>query len=134
MAKYEDLIEENISQEPAIKLLESLGYIYITSEEAERQRGNLHNVILKDVLKDQLYKINEYSYKRKKYKFNEKNIKQAIIDINESLTDGLVKTNEKIYDYIMLGRSYQEILEDGNKRSFDINFGVAFIDKMDLII
>lgn len=122
MAKYEDLIEENISQEPAIKLLESLGYKYMTTEEAERQRGNIHNVILKDVLRKQLYKINEYSYKRKKYKFDEKNIKQAVIDINEPLTDGLVKTNEKIYDYLMLGRSYQEILEDGNKRSFDINY------------
>lgn len=41
----------------------------MTSEKAERQRGNLHNVILKDVLKEQLHKINEYSYKRKKYKY-----------------------------------------------------------------
>src|SRR5699024_6903916 len=90
--------EENISQEPAIEVLKNMGYIYIEPEEAERLRGNLYNVLLKDVLKEKLIELNSYEYKGQIYKFSEENIQQAIKDLNEPLTDGLVKTNEKIYD------------------------------------
>ena len=110
--------EENISQKPAIEVLKNLGYIHIPPDEAERMRGNLYNVLLTDILKEKLIDLNGYEYKGQTYKFSEKNIEQAIKDLDEPLTDRLVRTNEKIYDTLMLGRSYEESLPDGSRKSF----------------
>ncbi|RXM59081.1 type I restriction endonuclease subunit R [Clostridium tetani] len=117
-----DFDEVNISQIPAIEVLKNLGYTYIKKSEAEDLRGNLYNVLLKPLLKEKLVNLNSFTYKEKEYKFSEKNINQAINDLDESLTDGLVKTNEKVFNTLLLGRSYTETLEDGTKRSFTINF------------
>ncbi|WP_252244085.1 HsdR family type I site-specific deoxyribonuclease [Clostridium sp. ZBS14] len=114
--------EKNISQNPAIEVLKNLNYKYINAKEAKKLRGNFYNVLLKPILKDKLIELNSYTYKRKKYKFSDKNINTALNDVDELLTDGLVKTNEKILQALMLGRSYTENLEDGTKRSFTINF------------
>lgn len=117
-----DFDERNISQIPAIEVLKNLKYKYIDAKEAENLRGNLYNVLLKPILKEKLIEINSYTYKGKKYKFSEKNINAALNDIDELLTDGLVKTNEKIFQSLMLGRSYTENLEDGTKRSFTMKY------------
>ena len=114
--------EENISQIPAIEVLKNLGYIYLPSEETEKNRGNLYNVLLSDILKEKLIELNEYEYKGQTYKFSEKNIEQAMKDLDEPLTDGLVRTNEKIYDTLMLGRSYEENLPDGSRKSFSLKY------------
>ncbi|MCC0736561.1 type I restriction endonuclease subunit R [Clostridioides sp. ZZV14-6009] len=116
------LDEINISQKPAIEVLENLGYTYIGTQEAESMRGNLYNVLLKSIVKSKLEELNSYIYKGKECEFNEKNIRAAMNDLDELLTDGLVKTNEKIFNTLILGRSYTEILEDGTKRSFTIKF------------
>ncbi|MBB6713405.1 type I restriction endonuclease subunit R [Clostridium gasigenes] len=117
-----DLDEKNISQLPAIEVLKNLGYKYIETKESNNIRGSLYNVLLKPILKNKLIELNSYIYKGKKYKFSEKNINQALNDIDELLTDGLVKTNEKIFNSLLLGRSYVENLEDGTKRSFTIKY------------
>jgi type I restriction enzyme R subunit len=114
--------ESSTSHKPALELLKSLGYIYISPEECLKQRKNSYRVLLNDILEEKLKEINYYKYKDKKYKFCEGNIQQAIRDLDEPLRDGLVKTNEKIYDYLMLGRTYDEKLEDGSKRSFDLKY------------
>lgn len=115
--------ELNISQIPALEVLSKIGYTIISPDAAESIRGNLYNVILKDILYKRLKSINNFEYKGIKYKFSEKNIDQAMEDIDEALTDGLIKTNEKIYDSLLYGRSYPESLlgVDGTK-SFNINY------------
>jgi type I restriction enzyme R subunit len=122
MTSAYDYNEQNISQKPAIEVLNNLGYDTLTPKDAEAMRGNLYNVLLTPILKKQLEELNSFEYKGEDLKFSNKNIEQAIKDIDESLTHGLVKTNEKIYDSLMLGRSYQETLSDGTKRSFTIKF------------
>jgi type I restriction enzyme, R subunit len=122
MPRAKDYDERYISQQPAIEVLKELGYCYISSEEAEAMRGNVYNVILKDVLAEKLRDLNSYEYRGVTYQFSEKNIQQAIRDLDEPLTDGLVKTNEKIYESLMLGRSYSENLPDGSKKSFTIQY------------
>ena len=122
MVNPNDFNEENISQKPAMEVLNNLGYEIIDPKDVEAMRGNLYNVLLPPILKKQLEKLNTFEYKGEKHKFSNKNIEQAIKDIDESLTNGLVKTNEKIYDSLMLGRSYGETLSDGAKRSFTIKF------------
>jgi type I restriction enzyme R subunit len=122
MAHKKEFDEQNISQTPAIEVLTALGYQYIPSAVSVRHRGNLYNVLLKDILKERLTALNAYEYKGQVYKFGQININQAMQDVDEALTDGLVKTNEKIYDTLLLGRSYQENLPDGSKRSFTMKF------------
>ena len=114
--------EMTISQKPALSVLQRLGYTYIPADQAEQMRGNLYNVLLRDVLEDQLRKINRYEYKNEYYAFSENNIQQAIRDLDEPLTNGLVKANEAIYETFMLGRSYTEFLPDGSKQSFTLQF------------
>jgi len=122
MPSPNQLNEENISQKPAIQVLEGLGYQNIHHDAASYMRGNSYNVILKDELQEKLIEINTYSYKGKEYKFSEKNIKQAIADIDVPIQDGLQKTNSKILSHLLYGKSYLEKLPDGNKRSYNIQF------------
>ncbi|MCU5052768.1 type I restriction endonuclease subunit R [Bacillus cereus] len=122
MARENSYDERYISQIPAIEVLQKLGYQYLSSEEAERVRGNLYNVLLRDVLEEKLRLFNFYEYKGKVYKFSDSNIQQAIRDLDEPLTNGVIKTNESIYETLMKGRTYSEFLPDGSKKSFTIQF------------
>ena len=120
--EYQDFTERKISQAPAIDVLKKLGYIYLSPMQTSNYRGNLYNVLLKPIIREKLIELNSYVYKGREYKFSEKNINQAIDDLDEDLTDGLIKTNEKIFMTLVLGRSYVETLEDETKRSFTLNF------------
>ena len=115
--------EMSTSQRPAIEVLQKLGYKYISEEENKKLRNYiLTDVIFKDILAKKLNEINSYVYKGEKYKFSASTIGQAIKDLNEDLVTGLISTNEKIYDLLTLGKSYQENMVDGTKRSFDIKY------------
>jgi type I restriction enzyme R subunit len=82
--------ELNISQAPALEVLERIGYQIIQPEEAELMRENLYNVILKPIIKTQLEKINSYEYKDQIHHFSASNIQKAMQDIDMALTDGLI--------------------------------------------
>lgn len=115
--------EMSTSQRPAIEVLQKLGYKYISEEENKKLRNYiLTDVIFKDMLAKKLNEINSYEYKGEKYKFSASTIGQAMADLNEDLVTGLISTNEKIYDLLTLGKSYQENMVDGTKRSFDIKY------------
>lgn len=115
--------EMSTSQRPVIEVLQKLGYKYISEDENKKLRNNiLTDVIFKDILAKKLNEINSYEYKGEKYKFSASTIGQAIKDLNEDLVTGLISTNEKIYDLLTLGKSYQENMVDGTKRSFDIKY------------
>ena len=115
--------EMSTSQRPAIEVLQKLGYKYISGEENKKLRNYiLTDVIFKDILAKKLNEINSYEYKGEKYKFSASTIGQAIKDLNEDLVTGVISTNEKIYDLLTLGKSYQENMVDGTKRSFDIKY------------
>ncbi len=116
------MLEDNASKFPAIELLCKLGYTYISPEDAQKERGTLYNVLLKDVLRKQLQIINTFEYNGVAYKFSAENVEKAISDLDVPLTEGLIKTSERIYDALMLGKSYQEKLIDGTSKSFNLNY------------
>jgi len=126
--KNDAYLEDNISKYPAIELLKKLEYTYISPEECEAQRGGLYNVILKDILRSQLEKLNSYTFGGKEYKFSNENIQRAVDEIDEPLADNLVVSSEKVYNDIMLGRSYPETLPDGRT----MNFNLKYIDWDDI--
>ena len=115
-------LEDNISKYPAIELLCKLGFEYISPEDCMAQRGTLYDVLLKDILRKQLNAINQFEFGGIIYKFTANNVEKAIKDLDEPLTDGLVRTSEKIYNALMLGKSYLEKLADGTSKSFNLKY------------
>ena len=114
--------EVSASQKPAIALLQSMGYTYISPKDCERQRGSRYHVLLKDILRGQLRKLNRYSYAGAENEFSAANIERAMEELDEPLTDGLVRTSEKIYDALLLGKSYPETVGDGKSLSFNLKY------------
>ncbi len=101
--------EDDISQIPALQLLQNLGYTYLTPEEALTLRGRrMSMVLLESILAKQLCKINRVRFKGNEYPFSEGNILSAIQMLKDVVYDGLVRTNEKVYDLLCLGRSMQQ--------------------------
>ena len=108
--------EDSISQIPALQLLQALGYKYLTPKEAESARGGrLGNVLLEGILTDQLRKINTIRFKGGEYPFSEGNILSAVQALKEVPYDGLIRTNEKIYDLLTLGKSLQQSIDSDIK-------------------
>ncbi len=123
MAVNKDLyFEVSASQKPAIALLQSMGYTYISPKDCERQRGSRYHVLLKDILRGQLRKLNRYSYAGAENEFSAANIERAMEELDEPLTDGLVRTSEKIYDALLLGKSYPETVGGGKSLSFNLKY------------
>ena len=116
--------EEYQSQIPALALLASLGYTILPQAEALRLRQDkTATVLLEEVLRDQLKKINRIRHKGGEYLFSEENIQSAIQRLKSVPNDGLLRTNETIYDLLTLGVSLEQVVE-GDSRSFNL----AYID------
>ena len=115
-------LEINASQRPALALLDALGYTYISPADCDKQRGSRYHVLLRDILRGQLRRINRYVYAGAENEFSAANIERAMEDLDEPLTDGLVCTSEKIYDALLLGKSYPETVGDGKMLSFNLRY------------
>ncbi|MBN2088077.1 type I restriction endonuclease subunit R, partial [candidate division KSB1 bacterium] len=115
--------EDHISQVPALQLLQNLGYVYISPEDALKERRNkLANVLLEDVLEKQLRKLNRIRYKGEEIQYSDNNIHLAIEALKDfPLQDGLIRTNEKVYELLTLGKSFEQNI-DGDRKSFDIRY------------
>ncbi len=114
--------EARVSQIPALQALIKLGYSYLTPEEAlEQRQSKTSNVLLENILYEQLSKINNIKYKDREYKFSEANIQTAIEKLKNPVYDGLIRTNEEIYNLLTLGTSLEQTIE-GDTKSFSLKY------------
>ena len=114
--------EKCLSQIPALQLLINMGYEYLSPAEVFAQRqGRTGNVLLEGILREQLKKINRINYKGGEYLFSEENIQTAIQKLKNVKYDGLLKTNEAVYDLITLGTALEQTIE-GDSKSFNLNY------------
>jgi type I restriction enzyme R subunit len=114
--------EKHLSQIPALQLLINLGYEFLTPAEALQERQNrTSNVLLETILRNQLKAINRIQYKGGEYLFSEENVQSAIQKLKNIKYDGLLKTNEAIYDLITLGTALEQTIE-GDSKSFTMNY------------
>jgi len=114
--------EKLTSQIPALQLLIAMGYEYISPEDALTERqGRFSNVLLENILRNQLKEINRIRYKGSEYLFSEENVQSAIQKLKNIKYDGLLKTNEAIYDLITLGTAMEQTIE-GDSKSFNMNY------------
>lgn len=116
--------EDHISQIPALQLLINMGYNYLNQEEALRARGNkTSNILLEDILRKQLHKINKARVSSNKaVPFTDNNIENAINALTDiTMVDGYMVTSEKIHTMLTLGISLDQSIE-GDRKSFDLQY------------
>jgi len=117
-----DMREDAISQVPALHVLQNLGWRYLTPDEALALRGGrLSNAFLDGVLAPWLREHNRVRHKGQDLPFTEGNILSAMQALKDTPLDGLVRTNEQVYDLLCLGKSLQQSV-DGDVRSFTLQY------------
>ena len=117
------LREDHISQLPALKLLMNMGWRYLSPDEALAERGGkLSQVLLEDILKQQLRKINSIEYKGESHPFSDKNLDQAVRALRDlPQQNGFLAANQAGYELLTLGRSFEEVI-GGNKKSYSFRY------------
>lgn len=114
--------EDHISQIPALQLLQHLGWTYLPPEDALALRGGRQGqVVLRSVLENQLRKINCINFKGQSFPFSEENIQSAIQALEDLPFDGLIRTNERIYDLLCFGKSLPQVVS-GDQKSFPLRY------------
>ncbi|MBL9153303.1 MAG: type I restriction endonuclease subunit R [Verrucomicrobiales bacterium] len=114
--------ESLISQLPALRTLQQLGYGYLTPEDcAVERRGRMGRVLLEDILAKQLRRLNRIQFKGREIPFSEENVAKAIEALREVPFEGLVRTSEKVYDLLTLGKSLDQTI-DGETKGFTLRY------------
>lgn len=109
-------LEDFDSVIPAIQVLSTLGWQYLSREEALRLRnGKQHQVALTEVLRPWLEANNQIEVKGETHLFSDANIAEAIRRLTDEPFDGLVRTNEKIYHLLTLGTSLDQTIGGDRK-------------------
>ncbi|MEZ4684999.1 MAG: type I restriction endonuclease [Bacteroidia bacterium] len=117
--------EDMLSQIPALKLLVSMGWQYISPDQAlEARGGRSSNVLLEEVLRVQLDKLNSIEYQGHEYPFSAAGIEEAILAVRElPVHEGYIKANQTLYELLTLGKSIDQRI--GDYRS---SFTMRYID------
>jgi type I restriction enzyme R subunit len=119
--------EARQSQLPFIELLLNMGYTYVDAVEALRQRGgDTSNFILADIASAKLMEINGYEIDGSEYKFSEKDVRDAIDELEHIQYEGLIDTAQKIYNTIMPTSGGKTIKVNHGGKKVSKNF--KFID------
>lgn len=116
--------EDQISQIPALQILQKLGYTYLSPQEVEELRSNkTGQVILEPILRKQLQEINSIQLSSSKLAlFSDANIEngiQALKDI--PMNEGYIAASKKAYELITLGKALEQSI-DGDKKSFTLQY------------
>ena len=127
MLEHVNFDEAKQSQLPAIELLITMGYKYISAEEVLHQRGeDPRNFLLTSIAANKLMQINEYEADNVKYKFSEKDVHDAIDELEHMPYEGLIDTAQKIYNTIMPTAGGKTIKVSAGGKTISKNF--RFID------
>lgn len=119
--------EAKQSQLTALELLLAMGYQYISAEEALLERGgDTSNFILANIASEKLMEINEYEVDGESYTFSEKDVQDAVDELEYVQYEGLIDTAQKIYNIIMPTSGGKTIRVRAGGRTISKNF--RFID------
>ena len=116
--------EDHISQIPALMMLEKVGYTYLTPNEVMTLRGgNVSNVLLEPILREQLAKINAVQVSSQRTTlFSEQNITAGIEALkNLPMMEGYMTASQVAYDLLTAGKTLEQIV-DGDKKSYVMQY------------
>ena len=98
------LSEAGGAQLQTLHTLSALGWHYLSRVEVERLRGGRRSeVLLEDVLRKQLARINRIRYDGRNHPFSEENLHTAVQRLREQPFQGLLRNNEAATDLLQLG-------------------------------
>jgi type I restriction enzyme R subunit len=119
--------EARQSQLTCIELLLNMGYEYISASDAMTERRNdTTKFLLSDIAAKKLMEINGYDIDGESYKFSEKDVRDAIDELEHIQYEGLIDTAQKIYNIIMPTSGGKTIKVHHGGKSMSKNF--RFID------
>jgi type I restriction enzyme R subunit len=116
--------EKHLSQIPALHLLQTMApkWVMLSKAEVDRERrGKLSNVLLEDILRAQLMRLNAIEYRGKQYPFSESNIQTAIERLHGREPLGIMRLNELTTDLLQLGTSLDQPIE-GDTRGRSLKY------------
>jgi type I restriction enzyme R subunit len=115
-------LEKVQSQLPALQLLISMGWAYLTPEETVKLRGGrLGSSILEPILLDHIRNHCCYDFKGNTHPFAENAIQNAVQALKAFRATGATHQNEQAYDLLCLGVSVPQTIE-GDTKSFTIDY------------
>lgn len=117
-------LEDHISQIPALQMLQKLWYKYLTPLEALALRDWKNSqVLLDNILREQLHKINKISISwNKTSAFSDGNIEkwiQALKDL--PFNEWYISATEYIYNLLTLWKTLEQSI-DGDKKSYNLQY------------
>lgn len=116
--------EKHLSQIPALHLLQTMAptWVMLSKAEVDRERrGRLSNVLLEDILRAQLMRLNAIEVRGKQYPFSEANIQTAIERLRSREPLGIMRLNERTTDLLQLGTSLDQAIE-GDTRGRSLKY------------
>ncbi len=117
--------EARQSQLPLVELLINMGYTYLPTKQLMAQRDvDPSYYILKDIAAESLMRINDYEHRAEKYKFSEKDIAEAIDELENIQFEGLIDTSKAVFNTIMplRGGKTIRVFHDGKYESKSFRF------------
>ncbi len=109
-----NLNEKHLSHIPAVKTLIALGYKLLNQEDLKKERSNLQDILLEDILIDQIKKLNKAKHN---FKLDDEDAKEAVRQLTSYKPNGLIKTNQEIYDLLTLGANIKK-----NFKGYDLKY------------
>ena len=117
--------EAKQSQLPAAELLVNLGWKYLPRKEAlELRGGDDSKVLLGDVLRRSLMRINGYEVDGEVKKFDERDIAHVAGELENLRLEGIIDTSREVTDIIMpkLGGSTIRVWSNGSHESKSVRY------------
>jgi len=113
----QDWNEIHLSEDPAVELLQALGYLFMPPEQLDTERDSLKSVVLVSHLEKKLKELNPW--------ISDENLKKAVRTITNVPATGLMEANEKIYTSLVHSVSLEQDIGDGQGKK---GHNVYFID------
>ena len=107
--------ERHLAEDPAVELLQSIGYTYIAPDDLERERTSFKEVILTTRLATALKRLNPW--------LSESNIAKAVKTVTQVPAASLAEANEALYTSLSYGIALEQVRGDGRK-----SHSVRFLD------
>ncbi|HDO22868.1 MAG TPA: type I restriction endonuclease subunit R [Nitrospirae bacterium] len=111
----QDWNELHLSEDPAVELLQSIGYAFIPSDELDKERASRKEVFLVRRLGNAIRKLNPW--------ISEENLKKAVREIANVQAVSLMEANKKVHTALVHTISLEQDLGQGKKGQ-----SVHFID------
>lgn len=111
----QDWNELHLSEDPAVELLQAIGYTFVSAEELDRERKSQKEVILVGRLERAVRKLNPW--------ISDENLKKAVREITNVQAVSLMDANEKIHTALVHTVSLEQDVGQGKKGQ-----SVHFID------